>query len=67
MPLLVPGIGAQGGDVAAVLRHGLTADRTGLMINSSRGILYAGSGEDFAAASRTAAAELRDTINQLRH
>ena len=66
MPLLVPGIGAQGGDVAAVLKHGLTADRTGLMINSSRGILYAGSGEDFATAARTAASELRNTINQLR-
>ncbi len=66
MPLLVPGIGAQGGDVAAVLRHGLTAERTGLMINSSRGILYAGSGEDFAAAARAAARELRDAINPLR-
>lgn len=67
MPLLVPGIGAQGGDVAAVLKHGLTADRTGLMINSSRGVLYAGSGEDFAEAARAAALDLRDTINRLRH
>jgi orotidine-5'-phosphate decarboxylase len=66
MPLLVPGIGAQGGDIAAVLRHGRTADGTGLMINSSRGIIYAGSGEDFAAAARAATLELRDTINRLR-
>ncbi len=66
MPLLVPGIGAQGGDVAAVLKHGLTADRTGLMINSSRGILYAGSGEDFAAVARAAAIALRDIVNRLR-
>ncbi|OOG36109.1 orotidine-5'-phosphate decarboxylase [Rhodanobacter sp. C06] len=66
MPLLVPGIGAQGGDVAAVLRHGLTADGTGLMISSSRAILYAGSGEDFAQAARAAAMELRDTINKHR-
>ena len=67
MPLLVPGIGAQGGDVQAVLQHGRTADGNGLMINSSRGILYAGQGEDFANAARHAARELRDTINRLRH
>ena len=41
MPLLIPGIGAQGGDVEATVRNGKTADGTGLMINSSRGILYA--------------------------
>lgn len=63
MPLLVPGIGAQGGDVAAVLKHGLTAAGSGLMISSSRAILYAGHGEDFAQAARATALELRDTIN----
>ena len=67
MPLLVPGIGAQGGDVEAVLRHGRTADGAGLMISSSRAILYAGQGEDFALAARAAASELRDTINRHRH
>jgi len=66
MPLLVPGIGAQGGDVEAVLKHGRTAGGTGLMISSSRAILYAGNGEDFAQAARTAALELRDTINAFR-
>ena len=66
MPLLVPGIGAQGGDVAAVLEHGLSADGTGLMISSSRAILYAGHGEDFAQAARAAAQDLRDTINRHR-
>lgn len=66
VPLLVPGIGAQGGDVEAVVRHGRTPSGTGLMINSSRGILYAGSGEDFAQVSRTAALELRDSINRYR-
>ena len=66
MPLLVPGIGAQGGDVAAVLRHGCTADGNGLLISSSRAILYAGSGEDFAQAARAATLELRDTINRYR-
>ena len=67
MPLLVPGIGAQGGDVEAVLRHGRTADGTGLLISSSRAILYAGQGEDFALAARAAASALRDTINRHRH
>jgi len=67
MPLLVPGIGAQGGDVEAVFKHGATADGTGLMISSSRAILYAGHGEDFALAARSAADELRDTINRHRH
>jgi orotidine-5'-phosphate decarboxylase len=66
MPLLVPGIGAQGGDVAAVLRHGRTADGKGLMISSSRAILYAGHDENFALAARAAASELRDTINRHR-
>jgi orotidine-5'-phosphate decarboxylase len=67
MPLLVPGIGAQGGDVEAVLKHGATAGGTGLMISSSRAILYAGQGENFALAARAAASELRDTINRHRH
>lgn len=66
MPLLVPGIGAQGGDVEAVLKHGRRANGTGLMISSSRAILYAGNGEDFAQAARAAAIELRDTINRFR-
>jgi orotidine-5'-phosphate decarboxylase len=64
MPLLVPGIGAQGGDVEAVLREGATADGSGLMISSSRAILYAGSGADYAEAARTAAESLRDTIRR---
>ncbi len=66
MPLLVPGIGAQGGDVEAVLQHGRTPEGRGLMISSSRAILYAGSGEDFASAARAAALELRETINRHR-
>ncbi|MFC4764145.1 orotidine-5'-phosphate decarboxylase [Dyella koreensis] len=66
VPLLVPGIGAQGGDVEAVVRNGRTANGTGLMISSSRAILYAGNGEDFAQAARNATLELRDTINRYR-
>jgi len=66
MPLLVPGVGAQGGDVAAVVRNGRTAAGTGLIISSSRAILYASSGDDFAVASRAAAQSLRDEINRWR-
>ncbi|MEO8809348.1 MAG: orotidine-5'-phosphate decarboxylase [Rhodanobacter sp.] len=66
MPLLVPGIGAQGGDVEAVMRAGCTADGHGLMINSSRGIIYAGHGERFAQAARAAADDLRQAINRCR-
>lgn len=65
-PLLVPGIGAQGGDLAGVLKNGLTANKTGLAINSSRGIIYASNGEDFAEAAGKAAKELKDQINALR-
>jgi orotidine-5'-phosphate decarboxylase len=63
MPILVPGVGAQGGDVAAVVANGATADGTGLIISASRAVLYAGSGADYAAAARSAAQQLRDEIN----
>jgi orotidine-5'-phosphate decarboxylase len=68
MPLLVPGIGAQGGDIEATVRAGRTANGTGMMINSSRAILYAKpeGGEDFAAAARRVATETRDAINRYR-
>ena len=66
MPLLVPGIGAQGGDIAATVAAGRSRDSTGLMINSSRAILYAGDGEDFAAAARFAAQATRTAINRCR-
>ena len=66
MPLLIPGVGAQGGDVEAVIRNGRTADGTGLIVSSSRAILYASSGEDFADAARAATMKLRDTINRYR-
>jgi orotidine-5'-phosphate decarboxylase len=66
MPLLIPGIGAQGGDVAAVVKNGKTADGTGLMINSSRGILYASRDADYAEAAAAAARALRDEINRYR-
>ncbi|RME97908.1 MAG: orotidine-5'-phosphate decarboxylase [Bacteroidetes bacterium] len=58
---LVPGIGAQGGDLAAVARHGMN-DHCGLLVNSSRGIIYAGSGEDFADQARSAAQSLQQQM-----
>jgi orotidine-5'-phosphate decarboxylase len=66
LPFLVPGVGAQGGDVEAVVRAGRTADGTGLLVSSSRAILYAGNGVDYADAARGATQDLRDTINRYR-
>lgn len=66
MPLLVPGIGAQGGGLKAVLENGLNANGLGLLINSSRGIIYASDGDDFAVAAGDSANRLNSEINQLR-
>lgn len=66
MTFLVPGVGAQGGDVEKAVKSGRRADGRGLVINSSRGILYAGSGDDFAQAARRATLELRAAINAAR-
>ena len=70
MPLLVPGIGAQGGDIAATVLAGCDSHGAGMMINSSRAILYAaalpGSSEDFAQSARRVACETRDAINRER-
>lgn len=66
MPILVPGVGAQGGDVAAVVRNGKNTHGAGLIVSSSRAILYAGSGADFADAARAEARKLRDEINRAR-
>jgi len=66
IPFLVPGIGAQGGDVEKVVTNGMNSRGTGMIINSSRGIIYAGHGSDFAMAAQSAAKRLRDEINQFR-
>ena len=66
MPFLVPGIGAQGGDIKAAVENGKTPQGTGMIINSSRGIIFAGSGHDFAEAAREAAETLRREINRYR-
>ncbi|MCL2589875.1 MAG: orotidine-5'-phosphate decarboxylase [Betaproteobacteria bacterium] len=70
MPLLVPGIGAQGGDIAATVSAGQTKDGLGLILNSSRAILYAGERKywdgDFATAARQAALDACAAINACR-
>ncbi len=66
MPLLVPGVGAQGGDVEQAVKRGQTPDGAGLIVSSSRAILYASSGADFAAAARAASLSMRDAVNRAR-
>ena len=66
LAVLVPGIGAQGGDIDATLRAGLDMHGAGLVISSSRAILYAGSGESFAQQARQVAIETRDRIEAVR-
>lgn len=63
---LVPGIGAQGGDVTMVVKNGLRADGYGIVINSSRGIIYASDGEDFTNKAREACDQLRREIEEAR-
>lgn len=62
LPILVPGIGAQGGDPIAAVAAGATADGRGLLISSSRAIIYASAGDDFALAARAAAITARDAM-----
>ena len=64
LPLLIPGVGAQGGDLSAAVRNGVDQQGRRAIINSSRGIIYASAGDDFAEAARHATATLRDAINQ---
>lgn len=63
-PILVPGIGTQGGDLAATVRAGVDADGYGVLISASRSVTYASAGDDFADAARQAARELRDAIRR---
>ena len=62
LPLLVPGVGAQGGDIEAIVDAGATRDGFGMVVNSSRAILYASAGDDFADAARAEAARTRDAL-----
>ena len=66
MPLLIPGIGAQGGNLEKAILYGIDANGEKAVINSSRQIIFASSDDDFAQAARKAAAELRDRINSYR-
>jgi orotidine-5'-phosphate decarboxylase len=66
LPFLIPGIGAQGGDLAASIRFGSDKSGNGALINASRSILYASSGKDFGDKAREAAFELREEINRYR-
>ena len=61
LPLLIPGVGAQGGDAVATVKAGLTANGH-LIVNSSRGVLYASKGADFIEAARREAERTRDLL-----
>ncbi|WP_310460257.1 orotidine-5'-phosphate decarboxylase [Sphaerotilus sp.] len=65
LPLLIPGVGAQGGDAEATVKAGLT-DAGTIVVNSSRAVLYASRGEDFAEAARRVALATRDQLNAAR-
>ncbi|CAN5120907.1 orotidine-5'-phosphate decarboxylase [soil metagenome] len=66
LPILVPGIGAQGGDLEKTLIAGLTAEKSGVIINAGRSIIYASNGEDFAEKARAEAEKLNNAINEQR-
>jgi orotidine-5'-phosphate decarboxylase len=66
LPILLPGIGAQGGETQAIVQNGLDSNGGGILVNSSRGVLYASNGPDFAEAARSSAENLRETLNQAR-
>ena len=66
MPLLIPGIGKQGGDVEKTVKHGTNSKGEMAIINSSRGIIYVGHDSDFAEKAKNAAISLRDEINKYR-
>lgn len=71
LPLLIPGVGAQGGDAAATVKAGLRTDASGavtgtIIVNSSRAVLYASSGADHASAARRVAMQTRDALNAAR-
>lgn len=66
IPLLIPGVGKQGGDIEQTIKNGTNISGAGAIINSSREIIFAGSNEHFAEASRTKATALKNEINKYR-
>ncbi len=67
MPLLIPGIGAQGGDLELTVKNGTDASGEKAVIVAARQVLYASKGKDYARAARQAASDLRDRINAVRN
>jgi orotidine-5'-phosphate decarboxylase len=63
MPILIPGIGAQGGDLAATVQAGRNSNNQGMIINNSRGIIFASSEADFAEVARTVTINMHNAIN----
>jgi len=66
VPLLAPGVGAQGGDLESVVRNGFGEAPAGVLINAGRSALWASADADYALATRDAVRELRDRINAAR-
>lgn len=66
MTFLVPGIGAQGGDVKKTVTAGLNSQKKGMIISASRSVIFASGGDDFAVRAREEALKLRDEINKYR-
>ncbi len=64
MPILIPGIGAQGGDLENTVKSGLTKDKKGIIISSSRSIIFASNDEDFAEAARVETEKLHNEIQK---
>lgn len=65
IPILIPGIGAQGGDLESSVKNGLNSEKQGIIITSSRSIIYASSGEDFAEAAREETDKLHNQIKEI--
>lgn len=66
MPILIPGVGAQGGDLDAAVKAGMDDNGRGIIVNSSRGVLYASSGKNFARAAREEVCKLHEAITTAR-
>ncbi len=66
MPILIPGIGAQGGEIAAIVSAGKNSRGWGMIISASRSIIFSSKGDDFARAAREATEQLRTEINKYR-
>jgi orotidine-5'-phosphate decarboxylase len=67
LPILIPGVGAQGGDLRAAVENGVDASGQLAIINLARSILYASNGQDFAQRARQEALSIREQINQIRY